>query len=543
MMAAAARDAPGDGVESAHHHDKRIGDAERAFAFWPVILLGTAAVALGLAVQATTYLNHDLAWILYSTRRLLAGAEFGRQVLAVNPPLAWALAAPAVALADWAGIDPAAVWRGLVAVATLASLGWMAALARRVPAIAPGAGVALPLAAVFAFFLACYRDFGQREYLALGLALPYLTLVAARLSGTRPGLREALLAGAVAAVGLALKPYFLAVPVVVELVAMAVARRPGFALRAEVGAGAAVVAAYAASLPVLVPAYLFDVIPMVSRIYWGFQVPMATVLGHAGFSLAALTAAAILLRWLRPAPLAAVLLAAAAGFAISYLIQGKGYSYHEFPLRALAVMVLTLLVAAAAARRQALAPLALAITVLAVTLIDDTRRAAGWYRLASRLDLAPAATRLRYDDPRTTDEVIAIVNRLPATRSFLALATHPFPGFPTALYVAADWASRTNSRFFLPAIAKLRARGAKPDDPTRVFAETRARQMVLTDLGRRPALVLVDAGAWQHGIGARPFDILDFYREDPAFRRAWARYRERPPIQTLRVFERIEGEP
>ena len=52
-------------------------------------LIALATIALHVAAPA----NHDVAWILDGAGRLLDGARFGRDIVDVNPPLAWWLAA------------------------------------------------------------------------------------------------------------------------------------------------------------------------------------------------------------------------------------------------------------------------------------------------------------------------------------------------------------------------------------------------------------------------------------------------------------------
>ena len=127
-----------------------------------------------------------------------------------------------------------------------------------------------------------------------------------------------------------------------------------------------------------------------------------------------------------------------------------------------------------------------------------------------------------------------------AAGSFLAFSTHPFPGFPTALYVEADWRGRTNSRIFLPAIAKMRASNSPDTAPERRFAEEQERAFALRDLGQRPDVVSITSRTNKHGLGDYPFGILKFYLEDDRFRTAWQSYREVEPIGSHRVFVRNE---
>ena len=79
------------------------------------LLVSATLVTIGLLLQANTYLNHDISWILYSTREVLHGAVFGRDIIAPNPPLAWYLNLPAVMLSDLTGLHAATALRILVA--------------------------------------------------------------------------------------------------------------------------------------------------------------------------------------------------------------------------------------------------------------------------------------------------------------------------------------------------------------------------------------------------------------------------------------------
>ncbi len=63
-------------------------------------------------------------------------------------------------------------------------------------------------------------DLGQREHLLVASILPYLALFARSLDGSRPALRDALLAGVLAGLGCALKPRYAGVFVVLEGLAL-----------------------------------------------------------------------------------------------------------------------------------------------------------------------------------------------------------------------------------------------------------------------------------------------------------------------------------
>lgn len=493
-------------------------------------------IVIGVLAQCTTYLNHDVAWVLYSTSRMLDGAVYGRDIIEPNLPLAWFLTVPSAAAARVLGADPIAVFRIFVisiALVPLAHAGLTLRSAKSARMRADSAVLIIALS--YALFVGCYRDFGQREHLSLALVLPYLLVTASRLNGARPSLAAALAFGAVAGVGCTLKPYFLTVPLFVELAAMAYSRRWRTMFRAETIALGFAVAACAAAVLILTPAYLRDVVPLVEEIYWAYNIEPSALLLRIRFELVGLAVALVLYWRGERTAFQTVLLAACFGYLVSYLLQMKGYTYHGLPLRALVPTTLALQLSSLRPGGSAVLwrrALSLGVAGAAVVLIlgPNLNEAVNWYRSAN-LRTGPAAHRI--------GDVVRLVQQRAANGTFLALSTHPFPGFPVVLYTDAKWGGRTNSQFLLPAIAKLRAAGTPPSDPLLQNIENQARTMLRDDLERAaPALILVDARKERHALGPMPFDFVAFYLEDPELSRHWHDYTELAPIHGYRVFVR-----
>ena len=65
----------------------------------PVLLI-LAAGAAAFTFYGAQHLNHDSSWYLVATRKWLAGATLYRDVMEINPPLAFFLTAPGLWLAD-----------------------------------------------------------------------------------------------------------------------------------------------------------------------------------------------------------------------------------------------------------------------------------------------------------------------------------------------------------------------------------------------------------------------------------------------------------
>jgi hypothetical protein len=483
--------------------------------------LAVAGLALlALWLQLSAFPNHDVAWVLWGTERLIEGAAWGRDIIEPNPPLAWYLSVPSTWLAMKLGLPVAASFQVAVTAVAMISIFVFEALLRKEGQASARASV-LPTLVIAVFLLILpYRDFGQREHLMLIAILPYLALVALRCRGDTIHPASACAIGLAAGLGLGLKPYFLGVPLLVEASAMLIARRWFFAFRIETVAIGGIILAYAVLLLLIDRSYVDLVVPLAQGIYWSFNVPWAAVVTPILLPLAA-TAAAIVLTRQTAGPFPLIAAAAVAGFALACIVQHKGYSYHQFPVVAGAALAVA---AAAVSARPVHRRLAHA--VLVVFLLVGAARTAFWWQENG----AGGARTIE------THAVIDAIDRYASGGRFLVVAVHPYPAFPAALYADAAWSSRTNSQWFLPAVARLRDRGSDP--AALAFAESHARAFVLHDLSQNPEMVIIDTDARRHTGGPRDSDFLAFYLEDPRFARLWAAYREVQPIGSYRLFVR-----
>jgi hypothetical protein len=501
------------------------------------VLAVVVLAGLGLTLQDATYLNHDIAWVLYSTGQMLHGAVYGRDIIEVNPPLIWFLSMPTVMVSKAFGWPLDTTFRIFSGLLAMGALAYASAALRSAPA---GQRAAVILLLAYFLFIGCHRDYGQREYLSLALVLPYLMAAAARMEGGRLNIAGAAVIGIAAGLGLAFKPFFLAVPLLVELALLARCRSLRPLLRPEIAAMAATGLLYGLAVVIVTPDYLTRVVPLIADTFWGFNEDVWTVLGRARFDLVGLAVLLGLHAFGRRSALPTVILAAALGYAFSYLVQFKGYTYHEFPMRVLVALGLILefldcMNSKADSRRKGAGTAMACGLALGLALAGNLVLTIEWYRLAIRPE-GPLA--------QETGDMIRLVDRYAAGGTFLAISTHPFPGFPTAIYADAQWAGQSNSTILLPAIVKLRD-GAVPADPARLSRmETLARTWFLRDLvDGSPKLILVDDNADRHAIGTLPFDFLAFYLEDPQIRAVWRNYHEAASVDGYRVFLRQEGAP
>jgi hypothetical protein len=498
--------------------------------------------ALSSLLQFGVHLHHDVAWVVHSAGWLLEGKTFGEDIVASNPPLIWYLSVPAALASRLLSISEPTSFRcyWYVVSALLLALTWSALRPLRIAGQAPVAGAML-LTAAYCTLIAVGRNFGQREVLTTMLVLPYLFVVAGRLSGERPATWLAVLSGTLAGLGFSMKPYFLIAPILVEAWHVLKQRELRSLFRAESLAMAGCVGVYVALIFLVTPTYVFTVVPMVKSIYWAFEVDSAGVLSRfVPWSLLLCLALAILpLSHKAIRPYLATMTLASGGFAAAYLIQWKGYAYHAFPLSTLLMMIIVLVICSALQNVGNLAASRPAIvhayrigltTVLALVIFPQMREVALWYRVA-RIDDGAIGMQ--------TQRLIDFADQHAAGRTIYAFSTNPYPGFPTATHSSARWGSRMNSQFIIPAVVKSQQRPSfRASEGLREAIEFQRRVVVEDFLENEPAVVFVDNREMRHAIDTASFDFLAFFTSDPDFAAIWKGYREVKPMGAIRVFVR-----
>lgn len=477
-------------------------------------------------------LNHDVAAVLNFAERMLAGERLYADLIDVNPPLIFLLNLLPAAIGAWTPLGAVtALLACLLGLCALAA--WMTLRLARLaapPVEAACLGLAVPLAT-----LAAGYDFGQREHLMAVAALPYLFLSARRMEGLPTGLGLTLGAALLAATGFALKPHFLAVPGLVEALVL-LYRGPRRLLRDPVPwVMAGFWLAYLASLPLLFPDYLGEVVPLVWDYYldlgsfaW-WQVILTERLGTALMLLLPLSVVATR----RGAgALPKVLAAAALGAAVAAVVQHKGWSYHALPVRLLAGL-LAVVLAARWLDRALSAPLAVraapalaAVAAFGLGIHGFAGAEAPWREITWSWSRG--------------GEVTALLKREAYGERLLVLSPDIFPVFPALNYARAQSTLRTMNLWLLQGVyhdcpadgSRYRESWAMPR------AEFFVYRTVAEDFSRAPpAAILVST---RPGIPAcgKAFDVLEYFSRHPLFAETLRRYRLAAEVEGYRLLRR-----
>jgi len=308
---------------------------------WPWAALTLVLFVTGAVMTALSRTDVDVAWLLTLGEKMLAGQRPYIDMFEANPPMSILLYLPAVLAGQALSVSPDTMVKVLVLAACAASL---ALCARIVAPLAPGRANMWKLAAAGAFVLTVLPTgvFAQREHIAVAAMLPFLAATVVRGEGPRSALWALVLAGIGCGLAMATKPHFALVAGGALLVTAWRMRSIRPLVAPEVWAASAVVGLYALVVVIFFPAFL-SFLPVIRATYLPVRQPLAMLLlWPPAVSWLILSALAVLVARARPGagwPAASLLAASAGGFA-SYLIQGKGWPYHSYPMLSLAVLAL-----------------------------------------------------------------------------------------------------------------------------------------------------------------------------------------------------------
>ena len=521
------------------------GSGAEARRGWRIDAIALAIFGVVLVFVLTTVirspLKDDVAWLLWVAKKWLAGRELYVDLVEVNPPLViWLYAIPA-AIAGWLDLAPKLASTMFFAAILLGSSWWTASLLqgraplleRRVPVFSLIGTLLLVLPGV---------EFGQREHLLAAVVLPYIALFVRALEGEREPLFQAAAAGAIAALGCAMKPSYALALVLVEVIGVVRGHRR---LRLAPVAFVATTGLYGVAVLVFEPDFLTKAVPLALALYGGTDATVWRILVESQNLLFG-QAVALLLCWyshetvgrhssfLRHLYLALVAFAVAC--TVLFVMQGKDWFYHRLPATTATVLALLLwlsvVLTAQTGRlgihvpvmpwRRLAAPMALTVAALIAFGVANVQRIRPWVEAAAEPNLS------------TEVKLVKLLTREKA-KTYIAFSEWIALGFPVVNDSGVSWASRFDSMWALKGeIWKARQDGRAPKEwPIRRWV---ARDFV----AGCPDIAVVDTREGTNYIGV-------LVASDEEFARAWSHYREIASFDGLRVFKRDEagcaGEP
>jgi hypothetical protein len=466
--------------------------------------------------------------MLYAAERVLGGARLYRDVVEINPPLIIALNLPAALLGRVLAVSDILIYRCMTLVLMAGGVAVADWSLRRT--LEPNTDLLrrrLVLVLAFALFVLPGDSFGQREHLLVALALPYVLLAAGRVAG-RPAPRGPSIAiGALAGLGLAIKPHFLLLWVAVEGYAAwrLRAKRPSY----EAVGVVASVAVYLTGVAFLTPDYP-KLVRLLGPAYFGFGHDaflhvLVTAPGTAVCYLAVLAWTA-LRRQARHRDLWSVFLVAVVASFLAGASQQKGWGYHFYPSQVFALVLLALAVLDVRRPLVRLVPrlyAAVAFATVGATVFASTRTAIAWIRHRD-----PAR---ESDEAQTRELIRALRRHMPPGGSLYILSYTIESSFPLVNYSGVRWASRFPCLWIIEAVYQDQLYAPSPlrfNRPEQMGpAERYLSDAVYADLARyRPGVLLVLRHARDvQGNGVRRVDYVSYFGRDPRIAGVLRHYR------------------
>lgn len=482
---------------------------------WPEALT-VIMLAACLPLAWNIPLHHDVIWQLWVGRQIYLGGELYSGIVELNPPLWFWAAIPMAWVSELTGLRDRSVLILFFFAATGISILLSGLVWRGRP---PQERAALYAAILSASLLSSLANFGQREHFTFLVCVPYALLVARRAEGGAVPAGLALAIGMFAAPGIALKHYFVLVPVALEAWYVISARtrwkpfRPEFLMLA----GGALL--YGVAVAAMTPDFLKIIVPMVELAYSGYDQPLADLIYKPAVAIGLLVILGFAVNPKAPSKPAQAALVVTAAFFLAYLVQRKGWTYHAFPVAGMLLLAVATEFPRVLDKGASMLRRAAAILFFSAALLASLLNAFGdgTYRNAYRKSAEQAMADLGEGD------------------AVLSLSAHASSAWPMAGERDLKWSSRHYIFWMLPAFEEEEARPGMKSMQMRAFASQVRRDTARDIACMPPARILIDKSKSK---SLSPgFDILGFFRKEPAFETVFRNYRRGAENDRFVIFD------
>lgn len=486
-------------------------------------------------------INHDTAVLLYVARVWLEGSRLYVDAIDMNTPLVFVLHLLPEALAKLTGISGINMLVGMLGLgigASFLTCRWVLA-ASLDPAHAT-ADALLPLLLVFILIVYPNDNFAQREHLMLVLAIPYILVASGRANGEPLTRRLKVATGILAGLGFAMKPYFLGIPLFVELYILS-----QIGLRRSLTDPApwsvlAVCVAHALFAVIVTPEYFTVALPLAQAFYSVVSqnsvvdLALGRDLGPPTVILPLLGISAfVAIR----SHLARVVFLAAAGGLLSGYAQGKGWSYHALPAQALTLLLAGVIIAHVMdhliwPKRGSSRPARLFAASLMLLI---------FYQEA--LHSRPFFKQLEYEGSGL-QRLRHVVRQEARNDRILVLSPGIYPHFPLINYLGMRMVMRFESMWLLQgAYSECRELAPLYNPPeTMSPAESFTFRTVAEDFyKKKPSLLVVDNVPGIPRCQGDAFSYLDYFSRNPLFAKRLEDYEKILDLDRYTIYRRRDG--
>lgn len=298
---------------------------------------------LGCYLQLNAVFSPNDYWLLIAAQRFMAGGTYYHHFVENNPPLIIFLSCIPVLIANIAAMSLVSSMQLFVVLISILSLLCCWYCLKKMVDRHDHLKIPILLVALgFVYWILPTFSFGEREHLMLMLVMPYLLCVALRAEKKNIPIGFAMIVGICAGLGFGLKPYFLVTFILVEcyLIGNRIHR-----FRVESLALCATLLAYCVAIVIFTPAYITNMLPMITHFYLGYEVNSwhPLVFNYHFLPLYLCLLSPIFFRHdFSRAHFIPVIYFAMIGFIVAYLCQQKLWFYHMYPPFSLSFMLVVL---------------------------------------------------------------------------------------------------------------------------------------------------------------------------------------------------------
>jgi hypothetical protein len=492
--------------------------------------IGPLSFALMVFYLSRIWLNLDVAWLLYCAERVWDGAKLYVDIYEINPPLAVYINLPAVWASRLLGWPEIPVFYAYVILLLGLSLWLCRSLINVVfqtNSQVTRYGIWLSLVVI-----TCNGSldiFGQREHFVFFLTVPYILGAAARAQGKILDRRVAIVIGCLAGLGMAFKPYFLLLWVMVEAYLAWRQKATGVWGRPENLAIAAVIAVYSGAVLIFEFQYL-KLVLIIRQVYLDFDTSYRSLLLNKVTLLWFLGSLTLVSKRNEPiVTVMRILFISSTAFLLTAFIQKKGWPNHLYPAVATSLWLLCVAL------------------ISKVEVIDQRRkltimsfRGVVWATILvlMALFIVKAEKYYRYQQSSPLVQLLPLVQEQARGKPIYIFSTNVKPAFPLVNYAGANWPYRLHSLWPLPGIYKAKKAGLLPPKQISTL-EYWLTDTVVTDLVRTPPkLLIVDRNRFRIGLGNEIFDFLGYFGRDPRLQKLLATYVFLTEIDGFAIYRR-----
>lgn len=511
----------------------RLYKNQSIYVFLCVLLL----FAVSYVLQSCTFLNWDVQSMYLFAKEILSGKDYLHGFTNNNPPFIFFLNMPLVWFSQFFHIWPVMVIRIFTYLMAAISL-WvvnnvLTLLFSHKDALKKNC---LLFVIAFSFLILPAYEFGQREHLTIMLSLPYIFLTVARVLNKHPGYLFAVLVGVMAGIGIAIKPYFILMPILNELYLLYRKRDVKNLVRPELVALIFVHLIYIGMILAITPNFfnwVFNVILKfeITTATYSYkhviiysQAPLLFLVSLFGFFLVRKKADALTGEVLR------FLLVSNFAFLLIFILPRRAWYYHELPSDSYSLIILAILVAICVVRirtEQGLKGLIYQCSMACVYIFATSLSICLcilYYKIAFDL----------YADPKSLPNQFLHYIKTYAPKGPVDVMTNTaITRYTWALYTSAKPVSVSQPRaiYISPGIMYEKTNPALSQE-----AFNRATKSLVASYKKsQPALIFIDEAKILPYMKT-PFNFINFYLKNAYFKSIWPEYEKVGRIKTYGVY-------